>query len=148
MVLKYFLHIVLPIVVGGLIYIGFRDTRLLFFSWADILELDSLVNYIRRYMNNNFNELHDHVVYSIPGALWLYAFISFNFFLWLEDNSKMKMIWLFIPIIIAFSHEFLQKINLVNGTYSNIDILYYLISIGFSYIALIKIGRYNEKEYH
>ena len=147
MFLKYLIHVLFPVITGGLIYIGFREPQLLLFNWINILGLGQIAGEIRVYMINNVNIFPNQLIYSMPGALWLYSFISFNFLLWINSKSKARIFWIIVPIFIAFHHELFQKFNLISGTYSNTDILYYLSSILFAYFTLIRRGWDDKKEY-
>jgi len=144
LILLYIINVFLPISIGGFIYIGFRDENLLLFRWFKILGISNITDYVRFLIINNINFLPTQAIYSLPGALWLYSFMSFNILLWRDSNSKIKYIWIIIPSLLAINSELLQKVHFISGTYSSIDIFYYLIAILIS-LLLIKRKTYEQK---
>ena len=43
------INIILPILLGGVIYVFFRSSDLLMFSWFKFLKIDGFVHFIRKY---------------------------------------------------------------------------------------------------
>tara|TARA_B100000795_G_C22633050_1_gene373365 strand:+ start:136 stop:588 length:453 start_codon:yes stop_codon:yes gene_type:complete len=123
---RFNVHIILPILVGGIIYVCFRTKNLVLFDWLEFIGLDPIVDMIRLKSKQCSVYLPDQFIYSLPAGLWLYSFISFNILIRKNINDKMSLFWLLFPLIISLLSEFLQYIGLLKGTYSRTDILYYL----------------------
>ena len=125
---KVILHIVLPIFIGSMIYILFREKNLLMFEWFSYFKLDFIIDFLR----NNFYEYRTYipksVLFSLPDALWVY---SFTMFLSIYFKNKIILSAIFVGSIIT---EILQ-LWFVVGTFDIYDVIYmfalYLIAMYF-----------------
>lgn len=125
---KVILHIVLPIFIGSMIYILFREKNLLMFEWFSCFKLDFIIDFLR----NNFYEYRTYipksVLFSLPDALWVY---SFTMFLSIYFKNKIILSAIFVGSIIT---EILQ-LWFVVGTFDIYDVIYmfalYLIAMYF-----------------
>lgn len=110
-----FLHSFLPIVLGTGIYLTVRTDWILD---PDIFPKISLPSY----------HTLDVLIYSLPDGLWLYAFLSIIEAIWACGSPLTKITWQILIVCCAIVTEFLQKYNLINGTYDNFDIGSYLLA--------------------
>lgn len=125
---KVILHIVLPIFIGSMIYILFREKNLLMFEWFSYFKLDFIIDFLR----NNFYKCRTYipksVLFSLPDALWVY---SFTMFLSIYFKNKIILSAIFVGSIIT---EILQ-LWFVVGTFDIYDVIYmfalYLIAMYF-----------------
>ena len=125
---KVILHIALPIFVGSMIYILFREKELLMFNWFNYLKLNFIIDFLR----NNFYEYRIYIpksiLFSLPDALWVY---SFTMFLSIYYKNRIILSAIFIGSIIT---EILQ-LWFVIGTFDIYDVIYmftlYLIAMYF-----------------
>ena len=125
---KVILHIALPIFIGSMIYILFREKELLMFNWFNYLKLNFIIDFLR----NNFYEYRIYIpksiLFSLPDALWVY---SFTMFLSIYLKNKIILSTVFIGSIIM---EILQ-FWFVAGTFDIYDVIYmftlYLIAMYF-----------------
>lgn len=134
------IHVIIPILFGGLIYISFRSKSLNMFNWFESIGVLDNILMIR----NGFYELKESIpkwlYFSFPDALWVYSFTSA---LLLSGNEiKSLKHWLLIPFILGPFLELLQLINLFPGTFDLID----LIFTSLSYILSILIFNYKNKK--
>lgn len=105
--------IIIPLLIGGLIYIGFRSKSLLLFKWFSLLGLEELINLYR--LNVKSIELPGFILYSLPDGLWSYSFLEFI------GLFKVKLlVWMVVCLIISF--EFLQLFSIIEGTFCFIDL--------------------------
>lgn len=105
--------IIIPLLIGGLIYIGFRSKSLLLFKWFSLLSLEELINLYR--LNVKSIELPGFILYSLPDGLWSYSFLEFI------GLFKVKLlVWMVVCLIISF--EFLQLFSIIEGTFCFIDL--------------------------
>jgi len=110
---RLLLNCVLPLIASLLIYVLFRPRDIvvnkLIFSWIDspppVLKLPGC----------------DWLVYNLPGALWLYAFLSFSLVL------RNKLITL-LPLCLALGIEAVQLLKITDGTFDILDVLFYLLA--------------------
>ena len=125
---KVILHIALPIFVGSMIYILFREKKLLMFNWFNYLKLNFIIDFLR----NNFYEYRIYIpksiLFSLPDALWVY---SFTMFLSIYFKNRIILSAIFVGSIIT---EILQ-LWFVVGTFDIYDVIYmftlYLIAMYF-----------------
>jgi len=121
-----FLNVILPIAIGGFIYILFREKSLLMFSWFTKIGLDNLIHNIRTIAIWNY-QLPDWVIYSLPDGIWVYSLTSLMLIIWYGDVSILKYFWLSIGLIIGLSIELCQLMDFYPGTFDKMDILFYII---------------------
>ena len=129
------LHIILPLLIGGGIYIGFRSESLLLFQWIEyigginlVLELRSLVTDI---------SLPDWILYSLPDALWLYAFAYSILLIWNKQISRTSLACLAIVFIIGIGHELGQFYGIISGTFDPLDLVLSILALLLPLIILI-----------
>jgi len=70
-VLKLFIHVVIPMILGGFLYILFREESLVMFDWFNSLGIESSIHYFRENINTNIH-LPKWIVYSLPDGIWIY----------------------------------------------------------------------------
>ena len=120
---KIIIHVIIPVLIGGFIYILFRENNLLMFSWFESLGLDSITNYLRNnYLFNN--QIPEWIIYSLPDGIWIYSFTSLMLIIWYRDSNKIKYYWLLIGPILGVSAEICQLIEIIPGTYDNLDLAF------------------------
>ena len=131
-----FLHVVLPLAVGGGIYLLFRETDLVVFRMAGFLGLSGMVETARQF----FEPIHPPhlVVYSLPGALWLYAFIALMATVWRgEGKLRTRAPWILLPLLVAAGSEGAQWLGLTDGTFDWGDVGLYVAAV---LVALVGMG--------
>jgi len=117
------------LVVGALIYILFRTSSLLVFSWIDLLGLSNIVTDARQLVSPFLKYLPKWVLFSLPDGIWVFSFTFAIFYIW--HNSKLKRgmyFWIILPLLLSISGEIGQWLQLVEGTYCHTDVIAYLIS--------------------
>lgn len=125
---KVILHIALPIFIGSMIYVLFREKNLLMFEWFNYFKLGFIIDFLR----NNFYKYRTYIpksaLFSLPDALWVY---SFTMFLSIYSKNRIILSAIFVGSIIT---EILQ-LWFVIGTFDIYDVIYmfalYLIAMYF-----------------
>jgi hypothetical protein len=120
---KYLLGSVLPIIIGSLIYLCCRDNSIIIFRW---LKVENLKNHLN---------VPDWFKYNLPDALWLVAFSYTLFSVWDFKIDKANIIWISLPLVISIVHEFGQFLKLFCGTFDPLDLLFYILSYGLSFLV-------------
>lgn len=114
---KVILHITLPIFVGSMIYILFREKNLLMFDWFSYIGLDFIIDFLR----NNFYKyrvyIQKSILFSLPDALWVY---SFTMFLSTYFKNRILLSVIFIGSIITE----ISQLWFVIGTFDIYDVIY------------------------
>jgi hypothetical protein len=129
---------------GALVYIHLRSSNPLFIRWIKSVGCEKLFSF-----NQSLNiYLPVWLVYSLPSALWAFAYSILITGIWWFSSSWLKYIWLTSIIVLAIGWEFLQLIGLASGTFSLGDILSGIIGAAIGVLLGIKIikPKYHEKE--
>ena len=130
---RFFIHVILTIFIGGVIYVLFRSDTLLMFRWFEFFKLDKLISSLREYTFYYRKYIPESVLFSLPDCLWVYSFTMFlGFYL---KNVFLIM----IPCIGSVLTE-IGQLWFVPGTFDILDILYMLAATG---IALFFIYRHR-----
>ena len=123
-------NIILPILLGGIIYVIFRTKSLTMFSWFENLGLSSLVTILRDKFTSFKGFVPSWFYYSLPDGLWMYSFSS-SFIIFI-NGKKSIFLWLLIPLFTGPVVEILQLLELFPGTFDIIDIFFYILAIFIS----------------
>lgn len=123
----FWFNILLPIFIGGIIYLTFRKESLFMFYWFDSLGLSFFVDYLRDFFHPYKSFLPNWFLYSLPDGLWLYSFVYFFSYLWKNEEPFLLISWSLIGPAIAIGSEFGQFLQIFPGTYSSLDLLFYTI---------------------
>ncbi|MDR2878954.1 MAG: hypothetical protein LBV03_03475 [Fusobacteriales bacterium] len=129
------INIIFPILLGGIIYVFFRSSNLLMFSWFKFLKLDGFIYFIRKYTVLYQKNIPYYALYSLPDGLWAYSFIAF-----LSLYFKNKFIYT-LPGTIGAAVEILQ-LWFVPGTFDILD----LIIIILCTLTIMFVIKLNIKE--
>lgn len=120
-------HILLPIFIGGLIYLSFRHTTLNMFKWFELMSLSNFINSIRETLHPIRTILPNWIIYSLPDGLWVYSFSSSFLIIW-QDNLNAVKYWLLIPLLLGTFAEVLQLLKILPGTSDLIDFFVCIIA--------------------
>ena len=115
------------LVMGGLIYVGYREQSLVMFDWARLLRLNEEVENFRGTVK--YYSLYDWVKYSLPDGLWLLAYMFCTDAIWNGDKSRVSYIFIFGLPFFALLSEFFQYLWLIIGVFDWIDICSYVLAI-------------------
>ena len=112
---------------GGLIYICFRNTNLLMFTWFKNLDIYDNVVYIRTlFSNKNFS---NWFIYSLPDGIWIYSLTSFMILVWGKTKVKWpNKIWLYVGPILGIGAEVGQLLLIIPGTFDIMDLFLCIIA--------------------
>lgn len=125
------------LIIGGLIYVGFRDKSLLMFSWFEQLGVSREVDAFRGLVNSE--GVYGWVKNSLPDGLWLFAYIFLVDAIWNGSKSISSYIFIFSLPFFALLSEFLQYFGMLPGVFDWIDVASYLFAILlFVIVKLIK----------
>ena len=141
---KTITHIIIPMLIGGFIYILFREDNLLMFNWFNSLGMKNLIDFFQEYTLSK-NLIPNWIKFSLPDGIWIYSLTSLMLIIWYKDSNKTKYIWLLIGPILGISAELGQLINIVPGTFDNTDLIFCLIGsitpfIFFNHIKNLQRG--------
>ena len=106
--------VILPIIVGVAIYVGWRATSLAVFDWMAVCCIPTDV--FRPAIG-----LPQSLLYSLPDACWVFAGTSWMHLIWHRMHP-----WVFIFLILAIGAEVGQALCIVPGVFDWIDIVFYI----------------------
>lgn len=125
---KKIIHAFFSMFIGSMIYILFREKRLLMFKWFKFIKLDFVINFSRDSFYKYRIYIPKNILFSLPDALWVY---SFTMFLSIYFKNKIILSSIFVGSMII---EILQ-LWFVTGTFDMYDVIYmfilYLIAMYF-----------------
>ena len=114
------LDVVLPLLVGGIIYLAWRGTNLRMFGWANEIGFGHAVALLRAELGGWRFVVPGYVIYSLPDALWTYSFARFHYVLYARGNCAA---WLAVAPAVALGSEVGQAVGIVPGTFDWRDLL-------------------------
>lgn len=127
-----------------LVYLIFRENIILY-DWIDKTIFQNLqVLEFKKVLALNFP---DWILYNLPDAVWVMTLIYILLYIWDFRLTKRNIPWIISPIIIAYSIEFGQRYNWINGTYDTKDLIFILIGSAIPLIEIIKTNHYEKKIY-
>jgi len=116
------LHVVLPLLVGGLIYACWRDYTLPMFRWFELMGVGPFVQQLRITMTPLQAGLPSWVEYSAPDAMWVYALTAFMALVWKGTNFRVRAIWISAGLLLGAGSELGQLAGFVPGSFDAWDL--------------------------
>jgi len=127
-----FIHFILPIAIGTLIYLLFRPMHLTVFHWAETLGTYSLILKGRELFNIG-GYIPEWIIYSLPNGFWAYSFMFFISFIWGNTKSFGKTVFVVLVVVLSVGSELGQLLKLVPGTFCLTDMFFYTFGLVAGY---------------
>lgn len=124
---RVFLHIILPLGIGILIYIFWRSPTLKIFVWLDVAGLSSEILRTRQWVYPYGEVLPKWIIFSLPAALWMYAMVSWFQMALLPSDRQSRWIWLSAAFILGVGSEVGQLFQTIPGIFDSSDVTLYII---------------------
>lgn len=121
-----------PLLIGGMIYIGFRTEKLLMFKWFEYIRIMKYIRFFREITKQI--KLPEFFIFSFPNGLWT---ISFLIFINITTTNTIRKILVILVVFITIGFEFAQFLKLIPGTFCLIDNLTNIFSI----VLALKINK-------
>ena len=134
----WLLHAVAPVLAGGLLYGLFRTERLLGWRWAEQAGLDGALRSVRD-LGAGWS-VPEWVAFSLPDALWCYAFA------WTVCRAtatlpvRERVAWLALPVLLGPGAELGQLVGVVPGTFDVLDLVLCVVAVGLVLVPRL-LGR-------
>ena len=127
----------LILLLGGLVYVIYRDKSLLMFDWFDAIGISNEIDGLRRLFQGE--GIYGWVKYSLPDGLWAFSYMFLVDAIWNGSRSKSSFIFIYSLPVIALLSEFFQYFGLLPGVFDWVDVASYLFAIIlFVIIKLLK----------
>ena len=136
------LHVALPIIIGGLVYVCWRDPGLVMFKWFRALGVEPLVVQLRLATATAGPRLPYWFVYSLPDGVWVYALTAFMAHVWSgSPSSVIKTGWLSLGLLLGAGSELGQLIRFVPGTFDATDFVFYVFAFAIALLVSYALNR-------
>jgi len=136
-IIKHLGHSVIPVFIGGMIYIIYRPDSLIMFNWFKSLGLLNYINELRKSFNYPISQL---VIYNLPNGFWCYSITYLMIVIWKNKITKQSFLWIFSGLFIGIFTEFAQLFHFIKGTFDFVDIIVMLV---FSIIGFLHLNTKN-----
>ncbi len=114
------------LLLGGMVYISFRQDTLKMFRWFDSINLSAVISELRLLTLPLSDHLPNWFLYSLPDGLWICSYLSVLLVVWDNVISKHNIHWLLLVPMIAIFSEIGQLFKIVPGTFDILDLIFYL----------------------
>jgi len=114
------------LLLGGLVYLSFRQDTLKMFRWFDSINLSAVISELRLLTLPLSDHLPNWFLYSLPDGLWICSYLSVLLVVWDNVISKHNIHWLLLVPMIAIFSEIGQLFKIVPGTFDILDLIFYL----------------------
>ena len=125
----WLVHVGLPLLIGGLVYVCFRSESLILFRWLEALHIMPGIQTLRETLDPLRQALPDLVLYSLPDGAWLYAYISFYRLVWAGHSRLWMWVWIGLGLGLSLGLELGQAWGWARGTFDWMDVAVYLLTI-------------------
>lgn len=139
------IHVICPLIIGGLIYISFRSSSLRLFYWFEMIGLNNITSFIRNVTYPLKNYLPSWTYFSLPDGLWVYSFTSALLILW-DNQLKIAKFWLLIPLFTGAIIEVAQGLKIFRGTFDVLDLTFTIVALLLSIIIINYKFKKNDKQ--
>ncbi len=137
----------LAIFIGGLIYIFLRPSEHLFFGWIRLAGLDQWISPARSLSPWLGQLFPDWIIFSLPNALWAFAYTMLITSIWSGSKSWLKYFWMASIPLLVLGFEILQYPGLIPGTFCIQDIVFGVLGLVLGiFIGTIKTKKNNYHE--
>jgi hypothetical protein len=111
-----------PLLMGGAVYIFWRDPSLLMFKWANTLGIEPLIELMRGVLGEFKGRLPAWFLYSWPDAAWVISGMLFFAWIWRGSRSRARHFWILHTPSLAIASELAQRVRLLPGTFDPTDL--------------------------
>jgi hypothetical protein len=108
-------QIILPMIIGCIIYALFRDVNL--------IDPEKKIFPIIKSQYNSF------ITNCLSDGLWLYSLNATFLVIWKNNSREMVSKWIVASLVLSVLLEYLQYYNIINGTFDVYDIYIYIASV-------------------
>ncbi len=110
------------LMLGGIIYLLFRPSEVLFLKWIQTAALDNWISLIRQKSLSLNLLLPEWIVFSLPNGLWAFAYALFITGIWSGSKSWLRYSWMATIPILVLGYEILQFTKTISGTFCMQDL--------------------------
>jgi hypothetical protein len=119
--LTIILHVILPLVLGSLIYIFLRAESTIAF--------EKIAENYKIYLLLASNPIYNYIINSFPDFCWCYSFLSLQFGIIWGGVKKIPLLLNWVIYFFPILTEVMQYLKLIGGTADWADVIAYLFAI-------------------
>jgi hypothetical protein len=134
-------HTLLPVFVGGVIYLLWRPDNLMLFSWLDALGISKLVRDLRSAVYSVRMHLPVWIIFSVPAGLWMYSLVAGLRLTWRGGRPQLQRLWLTLAALLGPGSELAQRLGILPGRFDLADLTAYVAA----FVAAIYLVPTREK---
>jgi len=142
---KLFISSLLSLVLGTFIYVLFRTSSLMVFSWSSSVGIKLLDTKMRKLTTAFSPNLPEWFLFSFPDSLWVFSYVCLMLGIWKGIISPSNLFWIIIVPFIAVCSELGQLMGFITGTFDTLDILFYLTGGLFPFLLFKQSITYHLK---
>jgi hypothetical protein len=131
------LHVIVPLILGALIYVLWRKDTLLVFDWLRACRLEQPTATLRQLAKPLGETLPRWVLFSLPDGLWVYATVSCMLLIWRRSSGIAATIWVLMGPFLGIASELGQLFRVVPGQFDIKDMFLYFAG---SVTAVVAVG--------
>jgi hypothetical protein len=128
-------HVLFPLTVGGSLYVLYRPRSLVMFRWFDQLGVGSVADRLRAAMAVPDGAIPDAVIFCLPNALWLYAFVFQIRWIWQGQEGRLARFSVAAPMLLGIGPEPGQLAGVVPGTFDILDVATSVVAVSAALVA-------------
>lgn len=128
----------MPILIGGLVYLLFRDDSIFF---------NQLIRPTLHFFDLPLKmTLPNWFVYALPDGLFVYSYVFFMLDNWKGKLSLLSLSYsLFLPLILIVI-EFGQYFGVFKGTFDKLDLIFYLLGVFLAFTITKGLKSWQRKK--
>jgi len=130
---------IIPLIVGGIIYIIWRVDSLLMFAWIESFGLTDFLTILRD--NYKHYNIPTWALYNLPNGTWTYTFTFVMSYIWIKELSLKKYFYISLPLLLGVFFEFGQLIKIFPGVFCYGDILAHFGGASMGCLMLLILNR-------
>ena len=134
----YIFHVVLPVWVGGMIYLTLRQGPIPFLDTIKGNLLRGGAPFWQAAPLPGGRGLPSWFSTSLPDALWCYACVSLALICWRDGPRFFRALWLGIALTLALGFEPGQWLQIIPGTFCALDVVFSVAAAG---LAILMVRR-------
>lgn len=119
------LNVLVPLLVGATVYLGYRPTCLLMFEWADYLHLTTYVDMLREYCASLNHTPSRFTLYCVPDGVWVHSMTATYLSIW-NGEYKRGLFWVLTGVLLGVGSELGQLFGVVPGVFDLYDVVAYI----------------------
>lgn len=136
----------IAILTGSVIYILFRTSEPIFFSWIRAVGLGHWLHTARDFAQLQYIDLPPWMIYSLPNGLWAFAYATIITGIWSGSRSWLKYIWLTSIPLLVVGFELMQYPGIIYGTFCMQDLIFGIAGMFIGIMIMSNLLKHKNHE--